>query len=266
VTFTGQGLTTFPAEAASLLGASVLSLDLSNNALTGLPKEFGDLSALSKLVLEGNQVSDLGSLAQALGALSGLASLNLARNQIQAVPGALPKNSWRLLPVQELDLSSQNPKLRTINPKFLKHLSQVTTLMVQDNALASLPPQVSLLTGLAVLDARGQEGGNIKLPPKAFRCNNKLTGLGTCDVSNNPSMNCKTVSAENACCASCLTNGGAACAANSIACGGLLLAEVLRQRWRRFSERWGRCCPGDSRWPSSSRKVQGQWRQRGPRR
>ena len=87
VTFTGQGLTTFPAEAASLLGASVLSLDLSNNALTGLPKEFGDLSALSKLVLEGNQVSDLGSLAQALGALSGLDAQDSDRNRKRRTPG-----------------------------------------------------------------------------------------------------------------------------------------------------------------------------------
>ena len=219
VTFTGQGLAAFPAEAASLLGTSVQVLDLSNNALTGLPNDFGGLSGLTRLILEGNQVGDLGGLAQALGALSGLASLNLARNQIQSIPGtSIPKKSWRLLPVQELDLSAQNPKLRTINPKFLKHLSQVTTLMIQDNALASLPPQVSLLTGLAVLDASGQEGGNLKLPPKAFRCNNKLTGLGTCDVSNNPNMNCKTISAENTCCTSCLTNGGAACAAKSIAC------------------------------------------------
>jgi len=221
VTFAGQDLAAFPPEAAALLGASVQTLDLSDNALTDLPGELRDLAGLTGLVLAGNRVADLGGLAEALVGLPTLVGLELARNRIQSLPGAsLPKSSWRMLLVRVLDLSAQDPKLASITPKFLKHLAQVQSLLVQSNALTSLPRQVSKLTGLATLDASGQEGGRFKLPG-AFRCSNKLVGLGTCDVSNNPSMNCGTVAPDSACCASCLTNGGKSCAKASRTCNVL---------------------------------------------
>ena len=221
MTFAGQDLAAFPPEAAALLGASVQTLDLSDNALTALPGELRDLAGLTGLVLAGNRVADLGGLAEALVGLPTLVGLELARNRIQSLPGAsLPKSSWRMLPVRVLDLSAQDPKLASISPKFLKHLALVQSLLVQSNALTSLPRQVSKLTGLATLDASGQESGRFKLPG-AFRCSNKLVGLGTCDVSNNPSMNCGTVAPDSACCASCLTNGGKSCAKASRTCNVL---------------------------------------------
>ena len=214
----GPRLGRLPPGAAALLGASVQALDLSDNALTALPGELRDLTGLTELVLAGNRVADLGGLAEAVVGLPSLVSLDLARNRIQSLPGAsLPKSSWRMLPVRVLDLSAQDPKLASITPKFLKHLAQVQSLLVQGNALTSLPRQVSKLTGLATLNASGQEGGRFKLP-RAFRCSNKLVSLGTCDVSNNPSMNCGTVSPDSACCASCLTNGGKSCAKASRTC------------------------------------------------
>ncbi|MFM5896156.1 MAG: leucine-rich repeat domain-containing protein, partial [Dolichospermum sp.] len=61
----------------------VTELDLSNNQISSLPREIGQLTNLQSLNIYNNQIS---SLPPEIGQLTNLQSLNIYNNQISSFP------------------------------------------------------------------------------------------------------------------------------------------------------------------------------------
>ena len=79
-----NNLTTIPENIGDL--DSLVSLSLKNNQLTTLPESIGDLSSLEYLRLNGNQLT---SLPESIGDLSSLEDLNLDNNQLTTLPESI---------------------------------------------------------------------------------------------------------------------------------------------------------------------------------
>lgn len=100
--YSSRGLTSFPQDA--LNNTNIVSLDLSNNSLTGaLPSQIQKLSKLEVLNVSNNNMT---GIPAEVGQLSKLKVLNYANNQITGLPNEL----GNLTQLQTLDLSG-NPKL-----------------------------------------------------------------------------------------------------------------------------------------------------------
>ena len=123
-------------------------LDLSELALTTLPPEIGQLTALTKLDLESNQLI---TLPPEIGQLTALKSLDLDSNQLTT----LPPEIGQLTALRTLYL--QRNRLTTLPPE-IGRLSALTALSLQNNLLTTLPPEIARLSALTVLFLHGNAG------------------------------------------------------------------------------------------------------------
>ena len=120
----------FSWKGVSFEGGRVTKLWLQHNQLSGsIPKELGQLSALTELELHDNQLS--GSIPKELGQLSALTELWLHRNQLS---GSIPKELGQLSALTELQLHDN--QLSGSIPKELGQLSALTLLELNDNQLS----------------------------------------------------------------------------------------------------------------------------------
>ncbi|HEX8181014.1 MAG TPA: COR domain-containing protein [Pyrinomonadaceae bacterium] len=159
---------------AAQTGQAYLRLDKS--LLTDLPPEIGQLTNLTELYVNGNQLSrlppklkqltnlkvlDLGSnrftkLPPVLGQLPSLTELHLSNNQLKELPAAL----WQLPNLRELCLDSNQ---LTQLPPEIAQLSNLTELNLRNNQLTALPAEIGQLPNLTKLYL---DGNQLAIPPE----------------------------------------------------------------------------------------------------
>jgi Leucine-rich repeat (LRR) protein len=183
-------LSQLPPEIGQL--SSLQTLDLGNNQLSALPPEIGNLSSLQMLDLLGNQLS---ALPPEIGNLSSLQMLDLGYNQLSKLPpeigqlsslqtldlgnnqlSKLPPEVGNLSSLQMLDLG--NNQLSKLPPE-IGNLSSLQTLDLDHNQLSALPPEIGQLSSLQTLDLLGNQLS--ALPPEI----GQLSSLQTLDLGNN---------------------------------------------------------------------------------
>ena len=136
----------FSWKGVSFEGGRVTKLWLDDNQLSGsIPKELGQLSALTDLQLNDNQLS--GSIPKELGQLSALKDLRLHKNQLS---GSIPKELGQLSAVTLLWLN--NNQLSGSIPKELGQLASLQKLWLNNNQLSgSIPKELGQLASLQKL-------------------------------------------------------------------------------------------------------------------
>jgi len=122
-------------------------LDLSENQLTELPTELGELTQLQELDLAGNQLTGMPSW---LGKLRRLRRLDLRNNQFAEAP----KELWKLKQLQKLNLTENE---LTELPAKLGRLRQLQQLHVGNNKLTELPAELGELRQLQELHLSGNQ-------------------------------------------------------------------------------------------------------------
>ena len=147
-------------------------LDLTDQQLTTLPAEIGQLTQLKVLKL-GTKVppwekdnpmkNQLTALPSELFTLTNLTTLWLWNNKLTALPSEL----FTLTNLTELDLSDNQ---LTALPPELFTLTNLTTLYLGGNQLTMLPPKLFTLTNLTVLSLRDTQ--LTALPPELFTMTN----------------------------------------------------------------------------------------------
>ncbi len=150
------------------------SLDLSDNLLTVLPPEIGQLDQLQRLFLSDNLLT---GLPTEITQLVQLQTLNLSDNLLTELPPEIA----HLDQLQDLDLrDNQLTKL----PPEIGQLAQLQTLGLSDNQLTELPPEVAHLNQLQDLNLCDNQ--LTELPPeigqldqlrRLFLTSNQLTVL-----------------------------------------------------------------------------------------
>jgi len=155
-------------EKAARDGATVLYL--SNNQLTALPPEIGELISLTKLYLWRNQLT---ALPLDIAELTSLTALSLTSNQLTVLPPEIGK----LTSLITLRLS--NNQLTALPPE-IGELTSLTTLSLSSNQLTVPPPEIGELTSLTVLDLR--DNNLTALPPEI----GELASLTVLDLKGNP--------------------------------------------------------------------------------
>ena len=170
-----EGLTALPPEIGQL--SQLRKLDLGNNQLSALPPEIGQLTQLQELHLFSNQLT---ALPPEIGQLTQLHTLWLHGNQLSALPPeigqlfqlrrlgvvsnqltVLPPEIGQLTQFQGLGLSDN--QLTTL-PAEIGQLTQLQTLYLRDNQLTALPPEIERLTQLKRLFLHGNEA--LGIPPE----------------------------------------------------------------------------------------------------
>ncbi|CAM9995974.1 unnamed protein product [Ectocarpus sp. 12 AP-2014] len=125
----------------------VVQLDLSNNKLEGvIPKELGNLRALTSLDLRSNELKE--HIPPQLGNLTALERLDLSRNQLE---GSIPTTLGSLSKLKTVQLHVN--KLTGNIPKNLGALRKLQELSLYDNELSGpIPKELGALTELQKLD------------------------------------------------------------------------------------------------------------------
>ncbi len=171
----GLALTTLPPEIGQLTALSMLSL--SYNQLITLPPEIGQLTMLTNLDLHSNRFT---TLPPEIGKLTALTMLDLRINRLTTLPPEIGK----LTALTKLDLESnqlimlplvvgQLMALKTLDLRFnqlttlppvIGQLTVLATLYLSYNKVTSLPPEIGKLTALTMLDLRTNQ--LTTLPPE----------------------------------------------------------------------------------------------------
>ncbi|CAG0995343.1 E3 ubiquitin-protein ligase SlrP [Phycisphaerales bacterium] len=144
-------------------------LNLSSLSLTTVPKELGELKALTTLFLHGNQIT---AVPKELGELKALTTLDLHNNQLTTVP----KELGELKALTTLDL--HNNQLTTV-PKELGELQALTTLELHNNQITAVPKELGELKALTTLDLHNNQ---LTAVPKEL---GELKALTTLNLHNN---------------------------------------------------------------------------------
>ncbi|XP_073259571.1 leucine-rich repeat-containing protein 40-like [Porites lutea] len=128
------------------LGKSLTDLNVSLNKISSLPSEFGCLSKLSSLNLSINQLSDL---PDSFSRLTTLREINISNNRFKNLPSVLYS-----LKSLEIILASGN-QIQVIEVESLLPMSSLSTLDLQNNDIAQVPPQLGNVTQLRSLQLEG---------------------------------------------------------------------------------------------------------------
>ncbi len=148
---------------------ALTELLLSGNQLSSVPPEIGQLTALTELLLSGNQLS---SVPPEIGQLTALTQLDLSDNQLSSVPPEI----GQLTALTQLDLSDN--QLSSV-PLEIGQLTALTQLDLSLNQLSSLPPEIGQLTALTELLLSGNQLSSV--PPEI----GQLTELTQLDLTLN---------------------------------------------------------------------------------
>ncbi|MBI3238309.1 MAG: leucine-rich repeat domain-containing protein [Flavobacteriia bacterium] len=122
-----------------------------------LPKEFGDLSQLTHLSLDGNQLE---FLPDEFCRLSLLSKLDLGYNKLNALPAEFGK----LTQLKEVNVNNNN--LQSL-PASIGDLNHIVELDAISNPLTSLPPEIMKLPQVASLNI--ERGGLVGIPDSVWR-------------------------------------------------------------------------------------------------
>ena len=165
-------LTHLPVEIGQL--TQLTELDLSYNKLTQLPVEIGHLTQLTILYLYDNNITQL---PVEIGNLSRLTTLYLYDNKLTKLPVEIGQLA------QLTTLHLQNNKLTQL-PVKIGNLTRLTTLYLSNNKLTQLPVEIGHLTQLTILYLYDNnitqlpvEIGNLSRLTTLYLQNNKLTHL-----------------------------------------------------------------------------------------
>jgi len=133
-------LSDLPAEIGQL--ANLTTLDLSWNGLSNLSAEIGQLANLTTLDLSWNGLSDLPT---EIGQLANLTTLNLSRNLLSDLPAEIG---------QLANLTTLNLRWNRLSdlPAEIGQLTNLTMLDLSENQLSDLPAEIGQLTNLTTLD------------------------------------------------------------------------------------------------------------------
>ena len=132
-------LTKLPVEIGQLTQLTILNLSYNN--LTHLPVEIGQLTQLTTLIIYGNNLTQL---PVEIGQLTQLTTLIIYVNNLTQ----LPVEIGQLTQLTTLNLS--NNKLTHL-PVEIGQLAQLTTLHLQNNKLTQLPVEIGQLAQLTTL-------------------------------------------------------------------------------------------------------------------
>jgi len=113
-------------------------LDLSNNQITKIPPEIGQLTHLKELILADNQIT---VIPPEIGQLTHLTFLCLDYNKITVIPQEI----GQLTHLEHLYLSYNQI---TVIPPEIGQLSNLKTLTLYRNQITEIPPEIGLLTNL----------------------------------------------------------------------------------------------------------------------
>ncbi len=167
-----NNLTRLPKEIGNL--TNLTWLVLSNNNLTELPKEIGNLTNLTELVLWDNNLTEL---PKEIGDLTNLIWLELWDNNLTE----LPKEIGNLTNLTKLDLHRNN---LTELSKEIGDLTNLTKLDLHGNNLTELPKEIENLTNLTWLELYSnnltelpKEIGNLTNLTELYLGYNNLTEL-----------------------------------------------------------------------------------------
>ena len=163
-----EQLTVFPEEIFKL-SESLIRLDLSNNQLSELPDNFGELKALKILFLSENQFE---VFPKVLADCPNLEMIGFKNNRIHTLPkGALPKQTrWLILTDNHLETL----------PDDFAELPRMQKLMLAGNKLKELPPSLESCHQLELIRLSGNK--LTKLP----ECLLQLPRLSWLAFSGNP--------------------------------------------------------------------------------
>ncbi|MEM6642365.1 MAG: FG-GAP-like repeat-containing protein, partial [Bacteroidota bacterium] len=113
-----------------------------NNRITGVPSEIGNLTNLTSLFLDGNQIQ--GEVPPEIGSLTNLEALYIQNNQFT---GPFPSTFASLVNLQEFWISDN--QLTGEIPTFLGDFSNLRTLNLDRNDFQGpIPTSIGLLSGL----------------------------------------------------------------------------------------------------------------------
>ena len=144
-----QKITELPPEIGQLI--TLQELNLSFNQLKSLPPEIGQLHSLKELDLKFNKFSRLPS---EIGQLSALQELKLSFNQLNN----LPPEIGQLLNLQWLYLG--NNQLNNL-PSEIGQLYALRSLELNNNQLSNLPPEIGQLYALQGLELNNNQLNNL---------------------------------------------------------------------------------------------------------
>lgn len=157
-----QKITALPSEIGQLL--SLTKLDLSVNYLTSIPAEIGQLTNLAQLNLRDNQ---LVAIPPQIGQLTNLTWLSLRMNELTAIPPEIR----RLTNLMKLEL---NTNQLTAIPPEIGQLSNLTDLSLYSNELTTVPPEIVQLINLTAISLGSYHLTTV--PPEIWSLTN-LTSL-----------------------------------------------------------------------------------------
>lgn len=140
-----NALTEIPARLCTL-AKSLTDLNVSMNKIGSLPSEFGCFSKLSSLDLSVNQLS---ALPDTFSSLKVLREVNISNNRFKNVPTVLYS-----LKSLEIIIASGN-QIQLIDVDNLLPMSALSTLDLQNNDIAQVPPQLGNVTQLRSLQLEG---------------------------------------------------------------------------------------------------------------
>ncbi|KAL8550003.1 hypothetical protein ACS0TY_008723 [Phlomoides rotata] len=123
--------------------SSLITLDLSENAIVVLPDSIGGLSSLQTLDLHGNKIQEL---PESIGGLLSLLHLDLRGNQLTSLPVSIAK----LVRLQDLDLSSNTLE---VLPETIGSLTSLKKLNIETNDIEEIPHAIGGCTSLKELHA-----------------------------------------------------------------------------------------------------------------
>lgn len=126
--------------------SSLKVLNVSLNKVTILDAKIGTLSSVTHLDLSSNQLTDLPS---EIANLNKLIELNVFQNKLTILPECI----FQLESLEHL-LAGGN-QISAINVDGLRNLPRLSTLALQNNNIAQVPPQLGLITTIRNLQLEG---------------------------------------------------------------------------------------------------------------